>query len=221
VLFAAFAGKANEMEQSIEEESIVEYEDIDKPKKGENIAGDTATMQLDTPQPVSIAPIATGAAKTKEKKPKSPTIATILSACVPGAGQIYNGHWWKVPIIYGAAAGLAYAWYINNQEYQIFKNEYKSWMENGHGISETYQSLSASQIKDAKDYYHRNLELTYIGFGLVYVLNLIDACVFAHLHSFDVGEDLTLQIKPTMQPLTIPVNGTQITTGITLNFTFK
>lgn len=153
-------------------------------------------------------------------KTKNPTIATILSACVPGAGQCYNGHWWKVPIIYGASFGLGYVWYINNQEYQIFKKEYKLRVE-GQTASQEYSSLSQLQIKDAKDYYRRNLELTYIGFGLVYVLNIIDACVFAHLHSFDVSEDLSLQIKPSMQPLTIPVNGAQMTTGFTLNFTFK
>ncbi|GHV34466.1 hypothetical protein FACS1894178_2030 [Bacteroidia bacterium] len=228
LFFAVVTAKADvvasETEQSAEEAIVAEYDDIDKPKKEKNIAEDSTTMQLhDSIESVKIASTSTPTtpATTKVKKPKSPTLATVLSACVPGAGQIYNGHWWKVPIIYGAAAGLTYVWWVNNKEYQIFKNEYKSWVENGHGISDAYQSLLQPQIKEAKDYYRRNLELTYIGFGLVYVLNIIDACVFAHLHSFDVSEDLSLQIKPSMQPLTIPVNGTQMTTGLTLNFTFK
>jgi hypothetical protein len=226
VFFAAISTKANiniiatEEEQFVEEKIFVEYDDIDKPQKEKNIAEDTTSIQQYDNVNVQQTP-ATTTTKIKVKKTKSPTLATILSTCVPGAGQIYNGHWWKLPIIYGAAAGLTYVWLVNNKEYQIFKTEYKSRVENGYGIYDTYQSLSQLQIKEAKDYYRRNLELTYIGFGLVYVLNIVDACVFAHLSSFDVSEDLSLQIKPTIQPLTIPVNGTQMTTGLTFNFTFK
>ena len=56
------------------------------------------------------------AKKAKEKKPHSPTTATIMSACLPGLGQIYNGKWWKVPIVYAGLCGLGYMAYRNFYE---------------------------------------------------------------------------------------------------------
>ena len=61
----------------------------------------------------------------KAKKPHSPTKATIMSACLPGLGQIYNGKWWKVPIVYAGLGGLGYLVYNNYSEYNAYLHAYE------------------------------------------------------------------------------------------------
>jgi hypothetical protein len=158
----------------------------------------------------------------KPKKAKNPTIATVLSACLPGAGQIYNGHWWKLPIIYGGIAALSYGMYVNNGEYTLYKNElYARTHGEAENLNPKFAGMGDANLRDSKDYYKRNIDLLYIGFAGVYLLNIIDACVFAHLSTFDISEDLTMQIKPYCRPMQIPTSSPQLSTGLTINFTFK
>ena len=63
--------------------------------------------------------------KAKTKKPHSPKKATIMSACLPGLGQVYNGKWWKVPIVYAGLGGLGYLVYNNNYEYRSYLHAYE------------------------------------------------------------------------------------------------
>ena len=61
----------------------------------------------------------------KATKPHSPTKATIMSACLPGLGQIYNGKWWKVPIVYAGLGGLGYLVYSNYSEFRSYLHAYE------------------------------------------------------------------------------------------------
>jgi hypothetical protein len=136
----------------------------------------------------------------------SPKRATIMSAVLPGLGQIYNKKYWKVPIIYG---GFAVAgWYLNdnNKQISLYKDAFKAetdgdpGTDNGTGFTSTQLEELISQYKTWRD-------LSYIAIAAIYVLNIIDANVDAHLFYFDVGEDLTLNIQPFVTPSLRPVTG--------------
>src|SRR4051812_33367336 len=60
-----------------------------------------------------------------QKKYHSPKKAALFSAVLPGAGQVYNKKWWKVPIIYAGAGGLAYSFQFNQSKYVKYRNAYK------------------------------------------------------------------------------------------------
>ena len=159
----------------------------------------------------------------KEKKPK---VATWLSVALPGAGQVYNGHWWKVPIIYAGVAGLIYMYDFNKTERDIYQAEYmyRRGDTTNYDRNPMLIPYSDQNILHLRDYYRRNIELVYIFSGLLYVLNIVDATVFAHLSAFDVSDNLSMRIQPYASPdLTpyavhqrLPMQG-----GLRLTFTLK
>jgi len=136
----------------------------------------------------------------------SPKKATIMSAVLPGLGQIYNKKYWKVPILYG---GFAVAgWFLNDnlKQIELYKDAFKAETdgdpntENGTGFSTTQLEELISQYKTWRD-------LSYISLAAIYILNIIDANVDAHLFYFDVGEDLSLNIQPFVNPAQLPSAG--------------
>ena len=118
---------------------------------------------------------------TSEDKPdsifvmaKSPWFAVLQSAVVPGLGQIYNESYIKAPVIWGTAALLIYGWVYNDDLYR------------------DYQELAIQnpdQYIRFRDFYRDQRDLFTIYMGLVYLLNLVDAYVDAHLFDFNVTED--------------------------------
>jgi hypothetical protein len=131
----------------------------------------------------------------------SPKKATIMSAILPGSGQAYNKKYWKIPIIYGGFAGLAYAISFNNKEYKIYKEAYKFRLDGDETTTDDYVGVySNNDLTTLKDYYRRNRDLSIIGMGILYVLNIVDASVDAHLFDFNVNENLSMQIMPTSNP---------------------
>lgn len=130
----------------------------------------------------------------KIEKTKSPKKAAFLSAIIPGAGQIYTKKYWKIPFIYGGLISSAY--YINesNEKYKLYRNTYLNRL-NGDFSDEI--NYSDSDLLTLKDHYRRNRELSYFSFVGVYILNIVDASVNAHLFSFDVSDDISLDIRPT------------------------
>jgi len=159
----------------------------------------------------------TVAVKKKEKKKKvlSPDKASFYSAVLPGLGQIYNGKYWKLPILYGGIAGLGYAIGFNTKYYREYKAAYRdfiiqdpnnksyleflppSWTEED---LENPQNASWFQnaLDNKKNYYRRFRDLSFIGMAVLYVLNLMDASVDAHLSTFDISDDLSLKIDPVL-----------------------
>lgn len=139
----------------------------------------------------------------KAKKPHSPTKATIMSACLPGLGQIYNGKWWKVPIVYAGLGGLGYLVYSNYYEYKSYLHayEYKTGdLPEGTTLN-TYETELAgkyadSQLQTYKESYRRSVELYSILTVAWYGLNILDACVDGHLYSYDISDDLSISIDP-------------------------
>ena len=131
----------------------------------------------------------------------SPNKATFYSAILPGLGQIYNKKYWKVPIIYAGFGGLFYYLNYNSYVYDKYKNAYniKLRIEGGElGLDEEdlFPDASAATLRDQKDNWRRNRDLSIIGIGLLYVIQIIDADVDANLFDYDISEDLSMRLDP-------------------------
>ena len=59
----------------------------------------------------------------------NPKRAMWLAIVLPGAGQIYNRKYWKVPIVYGGFVGCAYAMRWNNQMFRDYSQAYMDIMD--------------------------------------------------------------------------------------------
>ncbi len=131
----------------------------------------------------------------------SPVKASLYSALLPGAGQVYNRKFWKVPVIYAAFAGLGYLAKWNDDRYDTYRTAYRFRVDGNpetvDGFTEVY---SDNDLKLLRDYYRRNRDLSLIFAGLVYVLNIVDASVDAHLFYFDVSDNLSFNIAPEVYP---------------------
>ncbi len=128
-----------------------------------------------------------------------------LAAIFPGAGQIYNRKYWKLPIIYGGFLGCAYALTWNNKMYSDYSQAYLDIMDNNPntnsyldfgtniaGKEEQYKAI----FKRKKDFYRRNRDLSIFCFIGVYLISIIDAYVDAELSDFDISKDLGMKIEP-------------------------
>jgi hypothetical protein len=128
---------------------------------------------------------------------KSPKKAAIYSAILPGTGQVYTKKYWKVPIIYAGILSSAYYINENNKKYNLYKSAaINSINNNSSNQIVNGNDYSYSELKILKDYYRRNREISYFSFIAVYVLNVVDASVGAHLYHFNVSDDISLNITP-------------------------
>ena len=125
----------------------------------------------------------------------APSKALILSA-IPGGGQAYNKRWWKMPIVYGALGGMVYLIDRNTNEYLYYKRAYRRKVRGlPHDLTGQGGLDSPTVLKSYRDKADKNVQLSYIGFVAVYSLAGIEAFVDAHLASFDVSDDLSLDIR--------------------------
>lgn len=159
------------------------------------------------------------ATNNKPTKLHSPRKATICSAILPGLGQVYNKKYWKVPIIYAAAGALVYSFDYNQSRYVKYRDALKYRIENNLlTTDDIYGRYSNENLDELQKSYHRYRDLTVIGFAALYILNIVDATVDAHLFHFDVNDDLSLNIQPTLINTTTSLNS--YTTGLSLNIKF-
>jgi hypothetical protein len=155
--------------------------------------------------------------REREAFKPNPKKAVIYSAIFPGLGQIYNRKYWKLPIVYGGFLGCTYAITWNATQYKGYKNAYKeftddrpetnSWRSYNYktygGTEEEPETWNASavtgfssRLKSGKDFYRRNMELSYIITVGLYALCMIDAYVDAQLFEFDISENLSFRVDP-------------------------
>ncbi len=137
---------------------------------------------------------------TVVKKPieHSSRKAVLLSTILPGAGQIYNRKYWKPPVIYAALAGLGYLVKLNNDKYNTYKQAYIYRTDNDATTLDAYvNKFSDDNLLTLKNSYQRSRDFNIICIAAVYVLNIVDAAVDAHLYTFDVSDDLSMQLYPT------------------------
>lgn len=135
-------------------------------------------------------------------KLQNPRKALLRSAIIPGWGQARNHKWWKVPLVYGGFVGLGLVYQFNNRYYKEFlaESQFRTASKTPDDVSlnPQYQGIPAAQIYNAKDFYRRNRDLTlYASIGF-YGLQMLDAYIDARLATFDVGDDLSFKIKPSI-----------------------
>lgn len=133
--------------------------------------------------------------KTPIKAPV-PAKSTIYSLLLPGLGQANNGDWWKIPIWVGGFVACGYAYHLNNMEYQRFRYLYTVASDPTSGY---YGAVSGSQAEWYKDLYRKYRDYSVLAFAVVYILQIIDANVFAYMADFDVSDNLaSVRIEPTI-----------------------
>jgi hypothetical protein len=130
----------------------------------------------------------------------SPHKASILSAVLPGAGQIYNRKYWKAPIVWAGLGTCVYFIQENSAEYRRYKDAYIALVDGDPTTTDEFNGqFSAAQVLDVTDTYRRWRDLSYIAFGLVYMLNIVDAGVDANFVHFDVSRDLSMSVGPSLE----------------------
>ena len=127
----------------------------------------------------------------------SPRKATLMSALLPGLGQVYNRKYWKVPVIYAGFAVDGYFFFYNRKNYVDYWNAYKDRTDSDSTTIDPYVNIyEADQLMQMKNYWRKYMEMTVIIGAAIYLINIVDAAVDAHLYDFDVSDDLSLNIRP-------------------------
>lgn len=141
-----------------------------------------------------------------------------LGAIVPGLGQIYNGSYWKLPIVYGGYMGCGYAIARMQNRYSDYKLAYRDlYTDSQKGLvdqedmTKTYNQVlpegytidrmggTSSYMQALQRYqnqYRRYRDLSIVATIAIYALSLVDAYVDAQLFDFDISPDLSLQVNP-------------------------
>lgn len=146
----------------------------------------------------------------------SPRGALWRAAAVPGWGQAYNRQYYKIPFVYAGLAGGGFAIYELNRLYSLYRHAHlfvvgRQRASENNGVNPYGEhegeynrvtervggDLGERQLRQSRDKFRRWRELSIVGTGLFYALTILDAYVSAHLLTFDVGEDLSLDVRPT------------------------
>lgn len=154
--------------------------------------------------------------------------ATTLSTICPGAGQLYNKSYWRVPIVIGGFATTIYCVDWNNRGYQRFKKAYRLRFDYDehpelypNGSQDEFNGRYASSfLKNLRNSYRRNRDLCIILTAGIYILQIVDAHVDAHLRDYDISDDLSVEVTPMINYAYQPGLGTTATMGMNLSFKF-
>ncbi len=137
----------------------------------------------------------------------SPSKAIMYALVLPGLGQAYNNRYWKMPFVWAALGGAGYAIWYNSGQY----NDY----------SKLYAQDPTNTDERYLKFWRRNMELSYIALVAVYALQVVDAYVDAQLFFWDVDENLSLGVGPSIQPLLDPNSLTGASFGLTCRINLK
>ena len=164
-----------------------------------------------------------------------PKRALWLALVIPGGGQIYNRKYWKLPLVYGGFIGCMYAMSWNNTMYKDYSQAYIDLMDNDPSTQSYNQFLHLGMkitteadkkryqdiFRKRKDKYRRWRELSFFVMLGVYALSVIDAYVDAELSVFDISDDLSLRVEPTIinnRSSSNPIDASSVGLQCSLNF---
>ncbi len=153
--------------------------------------------------------------KKSSINPLAPAKAAFYSALLPGLGQAYNKKYWKIPIVYGAIGTTVGIYIWNDSRYNLARDAYKRRLL---GVTDgsIYDKYSTETLLSAQKSYQRARDIGLLLTIGIYVLNIIDANVDAHLKQFNVDDKLS--IRPNIIPSDFTNN--QQNVGLTLNYKF-
>lgn len=152
--------------------------------------------------------------KAYEYDALAPSKAAFYSAVVPGLGQIYNKKYWKAPIVWGGMAISIYSYAWNNTKYKEYRNAYKQ-LTSGHELTGELEDIDADRLIRAQRFQRRNRDLSALVTVGIYILNIVDANVDAHLRQFNVNENLSL--SPNLERNEVDYN---YHLGLTMSYRF-
>ena len=118
-----------------------------------------------------------------------PGKAALFSIIIPGGGQAYNKRYWKIPIVWGAVGYFGYVALQANQNYNKVNNGYKLMLQDEDYIYNNY--TSAAQLRPYRDQLRSSRERAWVTFGIIYLVQSIEAYIDRHLIDFDLKEDLS------------------------------
>lgn len=125
--------------------------------------------------------------------------STVLAAVFPGAGLIYTKTYWRLPIYYGAFAVAATVVDYNNRYYQRYRDAYDALTDGDPSTQDEFHGrYTEDQLSNARDAYRRDRDLGIILMAGVYALNIIDTYVTATLKNWEVDENLSINVRPTL-----------------------
>ena len=146
----------------------------------------------------------------------NPRLATRRSLIIPGWGQAYNREYWKIPIVYGVLAIPTYTYIFNTKYYKMTKFAYSALYAATYNKDSTQLqnidpeirervingTIDLATLQNARNAYRKNREYSIFWFIIAWGVNVADATVFGHLKNFDVSNNLSLHIEPTLNPAT-------------------
>jgi hypothetical protein len=130
------------------------------------------------------------------KKESNPYTKVTLIALIPGAGQIYNKKYWKLPIVYGGFAALGYSYVFYRNEYNSVREAYIQVINKQTVTNPEYANVPAETLLNVRESYRKSRDLSIISMVGLYAIQIVDATVDAHLKGFDMSENLSLKISP-------------------------
>ena len=151
--------------------------------------------------------------------PLAPSKAAFYSAIFPGMGQAYNKKYWKVPIVWGALAIPAYYYQINNSDYKRYRTAYrlrKAGLQDEFTLDDGTEVISLTTLETAQETLQENRDFSLLSGIIVYVLQILEASVNAHLLQFNTDDNLSL--RPTF--MADPVKFEAPTVGLKFKYTF-
>ena len=154
-------------------------------------AQDSANKQI-VKAPKTIGPNDTLPPESQYPRPGH---VALESALLPGLGQITNRQWYKTPVIYAGLITMVYFVVFNEQQFIYYRTKYIK-MQNGDTEAINGFIYTPDELEQNISYYRQNRDELIIGCLALYVANIFDAYVYAHLRSFDISNDLSLKIEP-------------------------
>lgn len=140
-----------------------------------------------------------------------PGKATVYSIIFPGLGQAYNGDYWHIPVWYAALGVSGYCWSYYDKQYKRYKRLYNQATTEGGGYE---GNISTDNLLYYRNTNRRFRDYSILATAGIYLLQVIDAYVFATMHDFDVSDDLTVDIAPAIISPITPAYGNYNYTSI-------